>query len=323
MRPVLRPGLRLLRSASGQAVLVEHNRVYPLDDVTAALLSRLDGTLDEAEVLDGRAATAQPSADEAHAAWMRLREAAVVVDLEEPLDLVRDLDSTARAQALHEASALQAHDPHAAARRWRRRRGARVVVIGAGAVSRPLQRLLSDAGVGEVGTWGVDDTGALDRTRQGEPDLAVLADDHEPPADLTERLMRAGLPHLVAGMRGDTGVVGPLVLPGATPCLRCVDLTRRQHDREWAGVREQVSRPQRPVLAAPCAATVTTAVAALAAAEVLAQVEGRETATTGATASLTLAAPVPSLRGWPVQPACGCAWHAFPAAMAPQGEWSA
>jgi hypothetical protein len=68
---------------------------------------------------------------------------------------------------------------------------------------------------------------------------------------------------------------------------------------------------------------VTTAVAALAAAEVLARVEGRAAVTTGATASLTLAEPLPSLRRWPVQPACGCAWHAFPAAQAAQGEWSA
>jgi bacteriocin biosynthesis cyclodehydratase domain-containing protein len=311
MRPVLRPGLRLLRSASGQAVLVEHDRVYPLDEVTAALLERLDGTVREPEVPAGH-----PDA-EARAAWSRLKDAGVVVDVEEPAALVRDLDVSARTQAMHEAGALLAHDPAVAAQRWRRRRTARVVVSGAGAVSAPLVRLLRDAGVGEVRE--AEAPGAATR----DPDLTVLAGDHEPATDLVEGLMRAGLPHLVAGMRGDTGVVGPLVLPGATPCLRCVDLTRRQRDREWAGVREQLSRPERSVLPAPAAAAVTTAVAALAAAEVLAQVEGRAAATTGASASLTLAAPLPSLRRWPLQPACGCAWHTFSAAQAAQGQWSA
>jgi len=316
MRPVLRPGLRLLRSVSGQAVLVEHDRVYPLDEVTAALLERLDGTVGEAEVqahVEGSTSAAEPQA-----AWCRLKEAGVVVDLEEPAALVRDVDVSARVQALHEAGALLAHDPATAAQRWRRRRGARVVVSGAGAVALSVQRLLQDAGVGEV-----HGAAAPGRATRRDPDLTVLADDHEPATDLVERLVRAGLAHLVAGMRGATGVVGPLVLPGATPCLRCVDLTRRQRDREWAGIREQLSRPERSVTPAPSAVVVTTAVAALAVADVLAHVEGRAPTTVGASASLTLGAPVPSLCRWPVQPACGCAWHTFSAAQAAQGQWSA
>jgi len=318
MRPVLRPGLRLLCSASGRTVLVEHDRVYPLDEATAAPLRRLDGILGEPAVLADAAAD-----DDAPAAWARLKEAGVVVDLEEPTGLVRDLDVAARTQGLHEAAALMAHDPAGTAQRWRLRREARVVVAGAGAVATPLRRLLQDAGVGDVrGLRDARDTGP-DRTAAHEPDLTVLADDHEPATDVVERLMRAGLPHLVAGMRGDAGIVGPLVLPGATPCLRCVDLTRCQHDREWAGVRDRLSRPDLSATPAPAAGVVTTAVAALAASEVLAQVERRSPATTGTTATLTLAAPVPTLRRWPLQPACGCAWHTFSAAQAAQGQWSA
>jgi len=315
-RPVLRPGLRLLRSASGGAVLVEHERVYPLDEMTAALLERLDGTAGEPEL----PAEAASAADQVQAAWSRLLDAGVVVDLEEPAALVRDLDVSARAQGLHEASALLAHDPATAARRWRLRRDARVVVCGGGTVAVPLLRLLQDAGVGDLGE--ARGTGP-DHPGDPGPDLTVLVDDHEPATDVLDRLMRAGLPHLVAGMRGDTGVVGPLVLPGATPCLRCVDLTRRQQDRQWAGVREQLSHPERSVVPAPTPGVVTTAVAALAASDVLARLEGRTAATTGATASLTLAAPLPSMRRWPVQPACGCAWHTFSAAEAAQGQWSA
>jgi bacteriocin biosynthesis cyclodehydratase domain-containing protein len=313
MRPVLRPGLRLLRSASGKAVLVEHDRVYPLDDTTAALLQRLDGRAREPEVLGA------PPRDETQAAWTRLKAAGVVVDLEAAARLARDLDQSSRAaQGLHEASAVLALDPATATERWRSRRGARVVLAGQGAVVVHLVRLLQDAGIGQV-----LDADAAGRSSARDPDLTVLADDHEPAADTVERLMRAGLPHLVVGMRGTTGVVGPLVLPGETPCLRCVDLTRRQHDREWAGVRDQLSHPHRSATPAPTSGVVTAAVAALAAADVLAAVEGRATVTTGATASLTPAAPLPSLRRWPVHPACGCAWHTFSTAQAAQGQWSA
>ncbi|MDQ4086258.1 MAG: thiamine biosynthesis protein ThiF, partial [Actinomycetota bacterium] len=59
---------------------------------------------------------------------------------------------------------------------------------------------------------------------------------------------------------------------------------------------------------------------ALAAAEVLAHVDGRRTATAGATASLSLLDPWPTLRPWPMHPACGCAWHTFSAA---RGQWGA
>jgi len=308
---VLRPGLRLLRSATGQDVLVERDRVYPLDEVAAALLRRLDGTLGEAAALAG----ATPAT---LAAWERLTEAGVVVDLEEPARLASELGVEARAQGLQEASALLAHDPTAAERCWRNRRVARVEVSGSGAVAAPLRRLLQEAGLG-----GVDAAGARGGTSRPDPAVAVLVHDHEPATDTVERLMRDGVVHLVAGMRGDTGVVGPLVVPGVTPCLRCVDLTRTQGDREWAGVREQVSRPERSAVPPPAAGAVTAAVAALAAAEVLAQVEGRSPATAGATATLTLAAPLPTLRRWPRQPACGCAWHTFSAAQDAQGEWSA
>ena len=186
-RPVLRPGLRLLRSASGQGVLVEHGRVFPLDHVTATLLEHLDRTGGEPEA----STAATGTADQARAAWSRLREAGVVVDLEEPAALVRDLDMSARAQGLHEACAMLAHDPACAAQRGRLRRDARVVVSGRGAVAVSLLRLLDEAGVGEA-----HEARAARHDDRHDPDVTVLADDHEPATDLVERLMRAGLPHL-------------------------------------------------------------------------------------------------------------------------------
>ncbi len=65
------------------------------------------------------------------------------------------------------------------------------------------------------------------------PDLAVLAPvtplDDALPRELGER----GVPHLLATAFEGSGLVGPLVLPGRTCCLRCLDLTRRDNDPAW------------------------------------------------------------------------------------------
>jgi hypothetical protein len=230
---------------------------------------------------------------------------------------VRDLDEAARAKALPEATALVAHDPSTAEQRWRLRRRARVSVTGHGAVSAALVELLQRAGVGRV---AADDRGGA--VCDDDADVTVLSGDHEPRTDVAEHLMREGRAHLVAGMRGTAGTVGPFVLPGTTPCLRCVDLTRCQLDPAWAAVRDQLSATERPTgsPAPPASAVVTRAVAALAAAEVLAHLEGRAVVTAGASAALSLVEPWPVLRHWPVQQACGCSWHAF---TAPRGQWTA
>jgi hypothetical protein len=298
MRPVLRPGLRLVRDPTGRALLVDHARTYPLPDPAAAILQRLDGTADEAAVL-GHAPDA-----ETRATWQRLRAGGVVVDLETPLRLAHEADE--RAAALSEATALVAEDPFAAPRRWDLRRRATVALDGTGALATGLASQLRRAGVGEV----VDAESLADRA--ADPHLTVLCHDHEPPAEAVERLMRAGCAHLVAGRRGPSAVVGPFVRPGSTPCLRCVDLSRCQADPSWAAVRDQVATADGAAVLEPSAAGVVLAAAtALAAAEVLAHVEGRRPVTLATTATLSSGRPLPTLRSWPTQPACGCAWQIF------------
>jgi bacteriocin biosynthesis cyclodehydratase domain-containing protein len=155
-----------------------------------------------------------------------------------------------------------------------------------------------------------------------EADVTVLTHDHEPGAETVARLLRDGRPHLVVGVRGVDGVVGPLVLPGTTCCLRCVDLCRAAGDPGWAGLREQLAAPA-PVsgaIAVPASAVTTTALAALAAADVLALLEGRRPATLGATVTLSLHRPLPTVRSWPAHPACGCTWDAHTSG---RGQWSA
>jgi hypothetical protein len=56
--------------------------------------------------------------------------------------------------------------------------------------------------------------------------------------------MSRGLPHLVISPRQDSVRVGPAVVPGATPCLRCLHLARSDRDRDWPWVCQRLeSRP--------------------------------------------------------------------------------
>ncbi|MGB3301807.1 MAG: hypothetical protein WBA98_03875 [Gordonia sp. (in: high G+C Gram-positive bacteria)] len=65
------------------------------------------------------------------------------------------------------------------------------------------------------------------------PSLVVIAD--QPVADpaVWHPLMMAAVPHLPVYVRDDVGTVGPLVLPGLSSCLRCLNLHLTDVDPAW------------------------------------------------------------------------------------------
>ncbi|WP_228816257.1 hypothetical protein [Nocardia transvalensis] len=71
-------------------------------------------------------------------------------------------------------------------------------------------------------------------------DLVVLADALVPEPHLVNDLVLHRIPHLQVRIRDGRGIVGPLVLPGGTSCLRCADLTRRDLDAEWPHLAGQL-----------------------------------------------------------------------------------
>ncbi|WP_280421984.1 TOMM precursor leader peptide-binding protein [Nocardia carnea] len=71
-------------------------------------------------------------------------------------------------------------------------------------------------------------------------DLVVLADALIPDPCLVRELGRARIAHLVVRLRDGKGLVGPLVLPGLTSCLRCADLARADRDAEWPRLAAQL-----------------------------------------------------------------------------------
>lgn len=78
------------------------------------------------------------------------------------------------------------------------------------------------------------------------PTLAVLCDAIVPDPDLALRLTADEVPHLPIRVRDGIGIVGPLVRPGRTSCLRCADLHRTDLDPCWPTVATQLAGRLRP-----------------------------------------------------------------------------
>lgn len=221
----------------------------------------------------------------------------------------------------------------------RRRRGSTVVVHGADRVGVSLATLLAAAGVGRVhvadrGPVRPGDVapagfpaGDVDRSRATaatealrrtapevqtgapppgrRPELVVLASAEPVDTELRNVLQGGAVPHLVAGVRETTAVVGPLVLPGRTSCLRCADLHRADRDPSWPVVAAQLAGVRRR-RDEPCDVVLATVAAAVAALQALAHLEGHPVASAGATLELALPDWRLRRRGWQPHRRCDC-----------------
>jgi bacteriocin biosynthesis cyclodehydratase domain-containing protein len=71
-------------------------------------------------------------------------------------------------------------------------------------------------------------------------DLVVLSDYLVADPRMLRELHAQGVAHLPVRVRDGAGLVGPLVIPGATSCLGCADLHRRDRDAAWPVVAAQL-----------------------------------------------------------------------------------
>jgi hypothetical protein len=115
-----------------------------------------------------------------------------------------------------------------------------------------------------------------------------------------------GSPVLPVVHDGPHGVVGPLVVPGASACLGCLDLARSDHDPAWDSLLRQATTwsvrpdlaetgPDRELAAFLSATAVMVATCA---------VRGRCPA--GVSLEVSLPWPRQVQRRWSPHPACGC-----------------
>jgi hypothetical protein len=144
------------------------------------------------------------------------------------------------------------------------------------------------------------------------PDLVVLADTHR--RELPAALIRRGVPHLAASASEAIGVVGPLVLPGRSACLRCLDLARTERDPAWPLILAQLAG-QAATEPPACDTVLATMVAAQAAAQALAFLDQGAAASapvTNGTLELVLPGWQWRRRTWHPHSQCNCRRQAQP-----------
>lgn len=98
-------------------------------------------------------------------------------------------------------------------------------------------------------------------TRLDRPAVVVLS--RERTSDLVEcgRLMAADIPHLLITTIENGIDVGPVVVPGVTPCATCMALERRDSDPSFA-LFDVLAGARRPPLSGPSPAAAASAAAA-------------------------------------------------------------
>lgn len=172
----------------------------------------------------------------------------------------------------------------------RRRRVVRV--CGPATVSEPLSQALAAA--------GCDGAGAP----------ALMVSCGTPRAGQLHDWMLDGVPHLVVSPRAASVRIGPLVVPGRTACLQCLDLARRDSDPAWPSLTRQLQARGTPL---PDPVLVASA-AALAAGCITRWLETGYDDICHGFWVVTPDTPVPAWRAVVRHPECGCWWPAAPVA---------
>ena len=312
MRPALRAGLLpLWRDQDTIQIGVDPRRAVAIAGAGAAagLIALLDGSRDRQQLIAAAGQTGIPE-PVAERVLTLLAAAGMLVDY--PAGLFRSLPPGRREQILPELAAVSIarQDGDGGAVVLARRAGALVHVQGDGRIADGIADLLAASGVFGVrqdrdraeaapdGT-GPDRGGRV--THERPPTILVLAGQLPDPAAGPRRV-----PHLTVAASEAIGVVGPLVRPGLSACLRCLDLARADRDPAWPLILAQLALRQAEPVA--CDAALAAAVAAQAVMQVLHFIDwpGRPSPAQDATLELVRPGWQWRRRRWPPHPACAC-----------------
>jgi hypothetical protein len=311
VRPLLKPALRRLwRDPATLQLGIDPAYAVVLGGVDladASLLDLIDGTRDVAEL----SAEAQRRGHEPERVDRLMKALGDAAALDDAPATPRPVDAR-RAPDLLSLSLLH-RAPGEAARVMTARERASVEVLGAGRVGASVAMLLAAAGIGNLdlsdngpvrqadfAPAGIRSLGSRQASR-ADAARALLASAAASPrggsrSDSTVVIAPTGSivppewlgqvrhrPHLPVVIRETTAVIGPLVLPGQTPCLRCVELTRGDRDPAWPVLAAQLIGEPHGV--EPCDVGLASAAASIVALHVLAWLDRG------------IAAPPPSVGG--------------------------
>lgn len=138
-----------------------------------------------------------------------------------------------------------------------------------------------------------------------EPDLVVLAIDQPLDDERRDELHRRARTHLCVRVGPGHAIIGPLVVPRHTSCLRCADLHRGDRDPAWPALAVQLTvAPRYGTMSETALATFAAGLAALQALQFL---DGSAPATVDGTLEVHLPDWRIRRRSWPRHPECDCA----------------
>ena len=127
-----------------------------------------------------------------------------------------------------------------------------------------------------------------------------------PPAELLQEWMSSGTPHLLIENPDCASMqIGPLILPGKTPCWRCISLARQDQDLAWVEIeRQRISMGNGQVPTA-----IADHVAGFIALEILRFIDIGKSKLIGNSARISYHTPADlELTPYTRHPACGCNW---------------
>jgi bacteriocin biosynthesis cyclodehydratase domain-containing protein len=324
MRPAIKSGLLpVWRDRDTLQIGIDPRRAIALSGMgeAALIVGLLDGSRDRDQVIEAAAREGIPASVTERV--LALLAAGGALD-DFPASTLRALPTPLRARLEPElaTTSLARRDGDGGARAIARRRAAVVWIEGERSVGRAVARILSASGIGQIRMRrlaandlasagrqpAVSDSPRPQRAQAGlpfRPDLVVLVGNRT--ADRGAQLARDRIAHLAVMASEAIGIVGPLVVPGKTACLRCLDYVRAGNDPAWPLILAQ-ARSRRPEPAA-CDAVLTAAVAAQAAAQTLGAIETAPVASAAAGGTLELVLPDWRWRRrtWPPHPDCPCA----------------
>ncbi len=237
-----------------------------------------------------------------------------------------------------ELSTLRVRHGNRANRVLTARAAAAVVVEGTARAAGPIASLLAAAGVGHVhctGGGGVRlshaTPGGVRPEEEGKPfataaatavraaapdcrteplpahrrpDLIVIVADGALDLDAHSARHIRRVAHLPVQVAGERGVIGPLVLPGVSSCLRCADLHRLDRDDAWSALAVQLAVAPRHASASSVA--LASFAASIAALQALAYLDGDTPAAVDGTLEVQLPDWRVRRRSWNTHPDCSC-----------------
>jgi bacteriocin biosynthesis cyclodehydratase domain-containing protein len=303
MRPQIKPGLRRLRYGDGAIQIglspAAGIRLEGLGPHEAELLDQLDGTRPVAALLTW---AGERGIDElrVHALLGLLARSGVLTGA--PTDRAH-LARFAEAERHRLAPDAQAwsvayDDAGDGFEVLARRRDHRVLIAGRGRLAEAVALATRRTGL-EI------EIGDLPAALPGPAySLIILTAADALPTTWGTPLLRAGVPHLAAVAGVDRIVIGPLVEPGRTACLRCVELRRADRDPAWPVIAAQLGARAGSPRGEGALVSVAAGLLAL---QACSWVDGRvQPAAFGATLTLTLPDALPVRRTWLPHPRCGC-----------------